>query len=131
MLPFVATVPFFPPEARIHAKDVSGRIRELLKETGAPERAVAQGLALGETYFSRMKNRRTGFYRRESLHPLERLALVLAHAKTALSEKGIRKWLLEPNLSLNNVSPILCLRSDEEMEKVVSLLGAIGHGLPS
>ena len=131
MTPLSITVPLFPHRERIQAKEVSGRIRVLLKETGVPERIIAQGLALGETYFSRMKNRQTGFYRWESLHPLERLAEVVQFAKTSLSEKGIRDWLSEPNPYLNNVPPILCLRSDEEMEKVISLLGAIRHGLPS
>ena len=125
------TIPFFPHRERVEAKEVSWRIKALLKETRVPERIIAQGLALGETYFSRMKNRRTGFYRWESLHPLERLAEVVQFAKTSLSQKGVREWLLEPNPYLNNVPPILCLRSDEEMDKVISLLGAIRHGLPS
>lgn len=122
---------FFPTTEKIKARDVSSRIRVILQEAGVPERSVAQGLALGETYFSRMKNKRTGYYRRESISPLERLAYVVDFAKHTLSEKGVKNWLLEPNPYLNNVSPVLCLRSDEEMEKVISLLAAIRHGMPS
>lgn len=129
MTPIAA--PIFPPKEKIAAREVSGRIHLLLRETGVSERAVAQGLALGETYFSRMKNRRMGFYRRESLLPLERLVRVVEFAKTTLSEKGIKEWLMEPNPYLYNVPPILCLRSDEETEKVISLLGAIRHGFPA
>jgi len=125
------TTPIFSPKDKISAKEVGKRIRALLLETGVPERAIAQGLALGETYFSRMKNRRTGFYRRQSVTPLERLVQVVEFARTALSEQGIKEWLLDPNPYLNNVPPILCLRSDGEKEKVLSLLGAIRHGFPA
>lgn len=121
----------FPTTEKIKARDVSSRIRVILRDAGVPERSAAQGLALGEAYFSRMKNKRTGFYRHESIIPLERLAYVVDFAKNTLSEKGVKNWLLEPNPYLNNVPPVLCLRSDEEMEKVISLLGAIRHGLPS
>lgn len=121
----------FPAKDKIAAKDVSRHIRTVLKRTGVSERTIAQGLAIGETYFSRMKNRQTGFYRRESLYSIERLLQVVEYAKTTLSEKGVRDWLIEPNAYLNNVPPILCLRSDEEMAKVISLLGAIRYGIPS
>ena len=125
------TAPLFQHTGRVQAKIVSLKIRSLLRETRVPERMIAQGLALGETYFSRMKNRGSGFYRWESLHPLERLGQVVQFAKTSLSKKGVQDWLLRPNAYLHQVPPILCLRTDEEMEKVISLLGAIRHGLPS
>lgn len=122
---------FFPTTEKVKAQDVSARIRVILRDAGVPERSAAQGLGFGETYFSRMKNKRTGYYRRESISPLERLAYVVDFAKNTLSEKGVKNWLLEPNPYLNNVSPVLCLRSDEEMEKVISLLAAIRYGFPA
>jgi uncharacterized protein (DUF2384 family) len=127
----VSHPPLFSQKEKVSAREVRLKIKDLLRKAGAPERVVAQGLALGETYFSRMKNRRSGFYRRDSLYPLERLSRVLEFASTTLSPKGVREWFLEPNPSLNNVPPILCLRSNEETEKVVSLLAAIRYGLPA
>ena len=122
---------FFPTTKKIKARDVSSRIRIILRDAGVPERSAAQGLGLGEKDFTGMKNKRTGFYRRESIAPLERLAYVVDFAKSTLTKKGVKKWLLEPNPYLNNVSPVLCLRSNEEMEKVISLLAALGHGFPA
>ena len=116
---------------KVPAREVGSRIRAILDETGTRESKAAQGLGLGEAYFSRMKNRRSGSYRRESLLPLERLSRVVDFAKGTLSGKGVKDWLREPHPALNNVAPILCLRSEEEAEKVISLLAAIRHGFPA
>lgn len=123
--------PFFPTTKKVKARDVSSRIRIILRDAGVQERSAAQGLGLGEKEFSRIKNKRTGYYRRENIAPLERLAYVVDFAKSTLTKKGVKKWLLEPNPYLNNVSPVLCLRSDEELEKAISLLAALGHGFPA
>lgn len=76
---------FFPTTGKVKARDVSSRIRIILRDAGVPERSAAQGLGLGEKEISRMKNKRTGYYRRESIAPLERLAYVVDFAKNTFT----------------------------------------------
>jgi len=106
-------------------------LHALLKLTAVPEQDLAHGLHIAEAQLNRMVSRKTGFYRPQTLQPIKRFEALVKAAREALSEPGIRRWLVEPNPYLNDVPPILCLRSDKELEKVLSLLNSIAHGFPA
>jgi uncharacterized protein (DUF2384 family) len=66
-----------------------------------------------------------------TLSPLTRAAVLIDAAQKTLSKEGIHLWLTTPNPYLNDVPPILCLRSDKELEKAKSLLAAVRYGFPA
>ena len=114
--------------SKVHAKDVSRWIQGLLRAIGVSERAAAQGLNIAESQFTRMAHSKNGHYRTSTLEPIERLEKIYKEARETLTETGARRWLTTPNPYLNDVPPVLCLRSDKEMEKVVSLLASVRYG---
>ncbi len=116
---------------KISAKDVSSFIHELIKAAGVSERILAQSVAMNESQLSRMASKKTGSLREQTIHPLKRIAILIEEAKKALTANGVKQWLNTPNSYLNDVPPILCLRSDKELEKVLSLLAAIRYGFPA
>lgn len=117
--------------AKIPAKKVSAFIRGLIEATGVPARTLAQAVAMAESQLSRMASETAGFVRPETVHPLLRIAILIEEARESLSAEGARRWLVTPNPYLNDVPPILCLRSDKELEKSRSLLASIRYGFPA
>ncbi len=113
------------------AKAVSIFIHELLRITGIPEKNLAQGVGIAEAQLNRMASRKIGTVRTPTVVSLKRIATVVDEARKTLSPAGVKHWLSTPNPYLNDVAPILCLRSDKEMDKVVALLSAIRHGFPA
>ncbi len=117
---------------RIDAMEISRTLNDILKDINVPNYYIAKGLGIDEKYFLQIKNNYYGSYTHdENINSLERLIRLVDFAEDTLSKEGVKEWLEKPNPNLGYTSPILYLRSDEEMEKVLSLLGAIGHGLPA
>lgn len=123
--------PAFQGAERVPARDVSHLIHDLIDFTGAPERILAQGIAMPESQFNRLAKGKTGLVKPQTLTPLKRIALLLDEADKSLAKTGVKKWLLSPHPALHDVPPILCLRTDRELEKVLSLLAAIRYGFPA
>jgi len=113
------------------AKEAHSQVHRLLKATGLSLNMLAQGISMAYSQLSRIATKKTGRYRAETLLPLRRAEILYQEARKTLSKKGIRRWLSEPNPYLNDVPPILCLRSDKELEKVLSLLASIRYGFPA
>lgn len=116
---------------RIPAKDVRVFILKLIKATGVPERLLAQAVAMAESQLNRMTAKKTGSFKEQTVQPLKRIAILVDEAQKVLTAKGARHWINTPNPYLNDVPPILCLRSDKELEKVLSLLASIRYGFPA
>ena len=116
---------------RIPAKDVRAFIQKLIKATGVPERLLAQAVAMAESQLNGMTSKRAGSFKEQTVHPLKRIAILIEEAQKVLTPKGVKKWINTPNPYLNDVPPILCLRSDKELEKVLSLLASIRYGFPA
>ncbi len=116
---------------KIPAKDVRAFIQKLIKATGVPERLLAQAVAMAESQLNRMTSKRAGSFKEQTVHPLKRIAVLVEEAQKVLTAKGARQWINTPNPYLNDVPPILCLRSDKELEKVLSLLASIRYGFPA
>ncbi|MCK4524777.1 DUF2384 domain-containing protein, partial [candidate division WOR-3 bacterium] len=95
------------------------------------ERILAQSVAMNESQLSRMTSKKTGSLRERTIHPLKRIAILIDEAQKVLTPNGIKQWINTPNPYLNDVAPILCLRSDKELEKVLSILAAIRYGFPA
>lgn len=116
---------------KIPAKDVRTFIHELIQATGVPERLLAQAVAMAESQLSRMASKKTGSFREHTVYPLKRIAILVEEARKVLTANGVKQWINTPNPYLNDVPPILCLRSDKELEKVLSILASIRYGFPA
>lgn len=116
---------------KIPAKEVGSFIRKLMQATGVSEKILAQAVAMAESQLNRMTSQKSGFIKEQTIHPLKRVAILVEEARKALSNEGVRRWISTPNPYLNDVPPILCLRSDKELEKVLSLLASIRYGFPA
>lgn len=130
MAALTAALPFESASA-IPAKAVSSFIHEVLRLTGVPEKNLAQGMGMAESQLNRMAGLRTGTVKAVTVQPLRRVAVLVEEARQALSEKGVRRWLSTPNAYLNDVPPILCLRSEKELERVLAVLASIRYGFPA
>jgi hypothetical protein len=116
----------------INAKEVREVIDNISKEIDVSVRFLARGLGLDEPYFLQMENNRTKSYMHDkNIDSLERLVKVIDFAEDSLSKEGVKKWLREPNQYLDGAAPIFYLHSDEERDKVLSLLASIRYGYPS
>jgi uncharacterized protein (DUF2384 family) len=116
---------------KIPAKKVRVYIKELVAYTGVAVRLLAQAVAMSESQLSRMVSKKSGSFREETVHPLRRIAILVEEAKKVLTARGAKRWLNTPNPYLNDVPPILCLRSEKELEKVLSVLASIRYGFPA
>ena len=130
MATLTAALPF-EGAGRISAKAVSAFIHEVLRLTGVPEKHLAQGIGIAESQLNRMASLKSGTVKAVTVQPLRRVAVLLEEASQALSEKGVRHWLATPNAYLNDVPPILCLRSDRELDRVLAVLASIRYGFPA
>lgn len=110
--------------------NVGNHVDSIIRETRLPASMIAMGLGISEKNLNRIRKKRNR-PRQESIRPIGRVQTLLEEAYEAMSPKGAVEWLKKPNPYLNDVPPILCLRSDKEMEKVISLLSAIKFGLPA
>ena len=117
--------------ASIPGKKVSQILHELLRIVAVPKKEIAHGMDIPEAQLNRMASGRTAAYRPQTLLPLRRLAILIDEGRKTLTEEGLREWLAAPNPYLSDVSPILCLRTDKELEKVLSLLASIRYGFPA
>src|SRR5258708_7304579 len=123
---------FIPSEhGKVPAKEVNEGIHEILRLLGVSGRVLAHGLGIAEAQLHRMMTKKTGFYRPQTLTPFYRVAKLVEEARQSLSERGVKSWLNRPNPYLNNLPPILCVRSDQELSKVVAQLAAIRYGFPA
>ena len=116
---------------KIGAKQVKAFIKKLKDATGANVRLLAEGVAMPESQLSRMATKETGVLKGQTIRPLKRIEILVNEAEKVLTHDGVKKWISTPNPYLNDIPPILCLRSDKELEKVLSLLASIGYGFPA
>lgn len=116
---------------KIAAKQVKTIIKKLREATGVNIRILAEGVAMPESQLSRMATKETGVLKGPTVRPLERIEILVKEAEKVLTSDGVKKWISTPSPYLNDLPPILCLRSDKELEKVLSLLASIGNGFPS
>lgn len=86
---------------------------------------------MAEAQINRIKSARVGYVKTYTLSPLTRAAVLIDEASKTLSKEGVHQWLTAPNPYLNDVPPILCLRSEKELEKAKSLLAAVRYGFPA
>lgn len=123
---------FFESKDKVPAEKVSKFIRMVLKTTGIKEKELAQGTAISEAQLNRIAAGSVGHkVRIQTIEPLKRVFTLLETAQKVLSNEGVKDWISKPNPYLNDVPPILCLRSDKELEKVLSLLKSIDYGFPA
>ena len=118
-------------KATIEGKNVSRFIRRLAKAAGVSERTLAQAVTMAESQLSRMAANKKGAVRVQTLYPLRRVAMLVEEAGKTLSEAGVKEWLSTPNPYLDDVPPILHVRSDKELEKALNVLASIRHGFPA
>ena len=116
---------------KIAAKEVKIIIKKLRDATGVNIRHLAEGVAMPESQLSRMATKETGVLKGPTVRPLGRIELLVKEAGKVLTRDGVKKWISTPNPYLNDLPPILCLRSDKELEKVLALLASIGYGFPA
>ena len=116
---------------RVPAREVKDYVHALLSATEATDRELAQGVGMAEAQFNRLASSRGGAVKSKTLLPLRRVAALVEEGLKALSKEGLKRWLREPNAYLDDVPPILCLRSDKELRKVTDLLAAIRYGFPA
>ncbi len=116
---------------KIAAKQVKAFIKKLKDATGVNVRLLAEGVAMPESQLSRMATKNTGMLKGPTIRPLGRIEILVNEAEKVLTPNGVKKWISTPNPYLNDLPPILCLRSDKELEKVLSLLASIGYGFPA
>lgn len=116
---------------RVPAAEARRRINMIVIEIDAKGADLARGLNINDAQLNRMRHKKTGFYRPETLRPINRLQEILELAEKILTRPGLRKWFTTPNPKLDDLPPLMCLRSDKEAEKVKSLLMALGHGFPA
>ncbi|MFN0116833.1 MAG: antitoxin Xre/MbcA/ParS toxin-binding domain-containing protein [Elusimicrobiota bacterium] len=112
------------------AENVSDHLITLMKIMDLPAQTIAQGVDVSELQLNRIikKHHKP---RQETVKIFNRIEKVFEEATQAMTEKGAVKWLKTPNPYLNDVAPIKCLRSDKELEKVISLLSAMKYGFPA
>lgn len=115
----------------VPGKKARALIRGILSAAGISAKTLAQAVVMAESQLNRMASPSTRSVKVQTLQPIQRAAKLVDAARDALSEQGVKRWLNTPNPYLNDVAPILCLRSDKELEKVLSLLAAIRYGLPA
>lgn len=121
----------FQGSDKVPAKDVSHFIHHALHLIGARERMLAQGVDMPESQFNRLAKAQKGSVKAQTIRPLKRLAAVLEEAEKTFSKEGMKHWLLTPHPALSDVMPLLCLRTDKELEKVLSLMASIRYGFPA
>ncbi|MCL5056341.1 MAG: MbcA/ParS/Xre antitoxin family protein [Firmicutes bacterium] len=117
--------------AKTSSKIVSDFIHKVIKATGAQERLIAQGIAMAESQFNRLASKKSGGVKIQTIYPLKRLEKLFQEAEKTFSKAGMKKWLTSPNPYLDDVPPILCLRTDKELDRVLSLLASIRYGFPA
>ncbi|MEK7381978.1 MAG: hypothetical protein AAB262_01670 [Elusimicrobiota bacterium] len=116
---------------KIPAMQASCWVIMLEKFAGVNDGTLAHGIDMAESQISRIRSARGGYVRTYTLTPLTRVAVLIDEARKTLTEAGVRHWLTTPNPYLNDVPPILCLRSDKELEKAKSLLASLRCGFPA
>jgi len=124
-------LPFWGNAAKIPAARAGSWLRGLLSLAGINDTTLAHGVDMAESQINRIKSARGGYVKTYTLSPLTRAAVLIDEARKTLSKEGVRRWLTTSNPYLNDVPPILCLRSDKELEKTMSLLAALRYGFPS
>lgn len=116
---------------KVSAMIASNQISNICNELRVNGTDLARGLNINEAQLNRMRKKKSGFYRAETLRPFNRMNAVIDLAEKVFTKKGIREWFTTPNPYLNDLPPLLCLRTDKEAEKVHALLTALGHGFPA
>ncbi len=116
---------------KIPAEKVSSFIKYIIQNTGITEKTLAQAIGMSESQLHRMISKKTGNYRKNTILSLKRVAILIEKARKTLTTNGAKRWLKTPNPYLYDVAPILCLRSDKELEKVLTVLASIRYGFPA
>jgi uncharacterized protein (DUF2384 family) len=124
-------LPYWGNAAKVPASQASSWLQNLLSVAGVNDTTLAHGVDMAEAQINRIKSTRVGFVKTYTLSPLTRAAVLIDEARKTLSKEGVHQWLTTPNPYLNDVPPILCLRSDKELEKAKSLLAAVRYGFPA
>jgi hypothetical protein len=115
----------------VPAKEVAEGIHQVLKVLHVSKRVLAHGLGLSESFLNRMLTRKKGTYKAETLRPLRRAARLIEETQKTLSPEGVPFWLNHPNPYLNNLPPVMCMRSDAEVDRALTQLYAIRYGMPA
>lgn len=117
--------------AKVPAAQASSWVVKLERAAGVKDSDLAHGVDMAEAQINRLRSTRSGFVKTYTLTPLTRAAVLIDEALRTLTPEGARRWLTAPNPYLNDVPPILCLRTDKELEKVKGLLAALRYGFPA
>jgi uncharacterized protein (DUF2384 family) len=118
-------------QTALPAEQVSRFLRQLVRDSGVTEKTLAHAVAMSESQLNRLLARKSGVVRSQTIQPLRRIARVVEKARETLSPRGVKEWLTAPNPYLDDVPPILHLRSEKELAGVLDLLTAIRHGFPA
>jgi len=116
---------------RVPADEARRQINLIIAEIEVKGTDLARGLNINDAQLNRMRHKKTGFYRQETLRPIHRFQEILDLAEKILTRQGLRKWFTTPSQKLDDLPPLMCLRTDKEAEKVKALLMALGHGFPA
>ena len=121
----------FEGGAAIPARNAAAFVHRLSEAAGVPDRLLAAAALMPEAQLNRLASGRGGPVRPSTLLPLKRVAMLVEEAHETLAPQGARAWLVAPNPYLHNVAPVLCVRSDKELERARAVLAAIRHGCPA
>ena len=116
---------------RIPAKTAGKQLDAIVLELHVKGTDLARGLNMNEAQLNRMRHKKSGFYRSETLRPITRITELIELAEKIFTKEGIQEWFNTPNSYLNDLPPLLCLRTDKEAQKVHGLLTALGRGFPA
>ena len=124
-------LPSWGSAAKVPARQASSWVQRLESLAGVNDTTLAHGVDMAESQINRIRSTRVGFVKTYTLTPLTRAAVLIDEANKTLTEKGARNWLTTPSPYLNDVPPILCLRSDKELERAKTLLASVRYGFPA
>lgn len=124
-------IPSWGNVPKVPAREASLWVEALEDLAGVNDTTLAHGVDMAESQISRIRSARVGYVKTYTLTPLTRAAVLIEEACKTLSEGGAKRWLTTPNPYLNDVSPILCLRSEKELEKAKTLLASLRYGFPA
>lgn len=124
-------LPTWGNAAKVPAQQASAWVQTLETLAGVNDTTLAHGVDMAESQINRIRSTRVGYVKTYTLTPLTRAAVLIAEVSKTLTEDGARHWLTTPSPYLNDVPPILCLRSDKELEKAKTLLASLRYGFPA
>ena len=121
----------FGGQQRLLARDVGRFVQRMRRITGVPMGHLAQSVAMPESQLNRIVHMQRGWVRAQTVYPLHRVKDLVEAALRTLTINGVKTWLTTPHPELNDVPPILHLRSEKELGEALNVLAAIEYGFPA